>query len=94
MEDFKYNMSDKEAIGVIMDDLLTILENMIDDKSITILEKDSLIFGIKVLKFCAIYRKNCGAVTHGWRRSWNQKAVTKTSSRENLQFVNRKFPEI
>ena len=60
MEDFKYNMSDKEAIGVIMDDLLTILENMIDDKSITILEKDSLIFGIKILKYLAYLCKNEG----------------------------------
>lgn len=53
-------LGDKEAIGVIVDDLISVLENLILDEDTDLMEKDNLIFGVKVLKYFAFLCLNDG----------------------------------
>lgn len=44
-------MNNDESIGVIIDELINSLNDVINDKDIDIFERDSLEFGIKLLKY-------------------------------------------
>ena len=63
-------LNDMELIGMLMDNFMDVLEEMIKDEEFDYYEKDTLLFGVNVLKYLA-YRCEVEGVDLGLRHEYN-----------------------